>query len=208
MNICVFGGGGKTGHFGPDFCARARSQGHDVTVISHQAHDDCVVADFGQTQSVVNCFQKIATTKSLDLVLYNTTAPSFPDQPTCFDGSHLCQEQGWIDTVRIHAMIPHAVSLCAMQHMPAGSAVVFMTSGLSWEHDRNYATWAAGYAGGKAMQNHLMLALAQHNDHDIVFTSVAPHFVPETYPAIFDKIYDHVMNLDASFNGRIHRVWD
>jgi len=78
---------------------------------------------------------------------------------------------------------------------------------MSWEHQRDYSTWAAGYAGGKAMQNHLMLALAQHNPHGIVFTSVAPHFTTKTYAAIFDKIYNHVTNIRADHNGQVCTFW-
>jgi NAD(P)-dependent dehydrogenase (short-subunit alcohol dehydrogenase family) len=207
MNICVFGGGGPPGKFGPDFCSRARSQGHTVHTISHRDHPHSITADFGNTQDVVDKFQSVAAAVPLDLVLYNTTAASWPDQPGCFDGTQHYQEHAWQDTVRIHAGIPHAVSLCAMQYLKPGSGVVFMTSGMSWEHQRDYSTWAAGYAGGKAMQNHLMLALAQHNPHGIVFTSVAPHFTTETYSTIFDKIYNHVTNIRASHNGQVCTFW-
>jgi len=74
MNICVFGGGGPAGRFGPDFCSRARSQGHTVHTISHRDHPNCITANFGNTQDVVDKFQSVAAMVPLDLVLYNTTA--------------------------------------------------------------------------------------------------------------------------------------
>jgi NAD(P)-dependent dehydrogenase (short-subunit alcohol dehydrogenase family) len=208
MNICVFGGGGEPGRFGPDFCDRARSQGHTVYTISHQAHDHSVVADFECTEDVVAKFTAVASTANLDLVVYNTTAPSYPDQSHCFVAGHEYQEQAWMQTVRIHAAIPHAVGLSALRYMRQGTAVVFMTSGISWEPNRTYSTWAAGYAGGKAMQNHLMLAMAQHNNRGIIFTSISPHFTPQTYPTVFEKIYQHIMAIGPEHNGEICRIWN
>lgn len=208
MNICVFGGGGSLGRFGPDFCQRATGDGHNVYTISHTDHPASITANFANTADVVHQFESVASKITLDLVIYNTTASGYPDQPNCFAADHEYQEQHWLDSVRIHAAIPHAVALKSMQYMQPGSAMVFMTSGISWEHDRTYSTWAAGYAGGKAMQNHLMLALAQHNNRGMIFTSIAPHFTPQTYPNIFEKIYQHVMTIDQQHNGQVLRFWN
>jgi nucleoside-diphosphate-sugar epimerase len=55
MNIVVIGGG-KPGKFGNDFCNRARSEGHDVYVISHKDYGTNdpkhIVADFDNPTSI------------------------------------------------------------------------------------------------------------------------------------------------------------
>lgn len=230
MNICIFGGNSPVGRFGRDFTDRVRKDGHSVYVISHNVAEvypmpsglvatelvpydkNHVFTDFYYTTSVINAFNKVtADVDNLDLILYNSNSGSYPGDVNDFHVDSVFREKSWYDTIRTHAVIPHGVALSALKKMSAGSKFVFMTSNLSYHADRDFCTEEAGYAGGKAAQNQLMLALANHNKQGVIFTAISPYFryhEIEKYTKVFENVYNHILNLSEKDNGKIKEIFN
>lgn len=222
MKICVIGGNGEVGRFGRDFCDLARADGHEVYVLSHDGHmptdpplipfdDKHVFAKFGNSSKVyVKAFNDLLKdVDKLDIMLYNSNSWSYPSEIDQFQSTSSFIENGWEHAIRIHAAIPHALSLAALHKMDSTSKVVFVTSGLSFTLDRDYCTEEAGYAGCKGAQNQLMIALAHHNDKGVTFTSFAPDFSyhnPKYYQETLGKVYNHVMTVGPEMNGKIVEI--
>lgn len=213
MNIVVVGGGTPE-KFGNDFVLRARSQGHRVLVISHQQYQDpdLIVADFGQLQSVVDAFKTITNSvDNIDLLLYNSNCPSYPNKVDDFKSTAIVNEKRYSDVLRIHAMIPHAVTVECSKKMQTGSRVVYMTS---WSAlNFKSSEWAdnVGYAGGKAYQTRLMMAFAKYNDRGLTCSAVYPHFDysdKTKYQGVFDQVYNYIITHDKTYNGKIVGISD
>jgi hypothetical protein len=90
--------------------------------------------------------------------------------------------------------------------MSAGSKIVFLTTRMALEFERIEYTEFAGYAGLKAAQTHLMIALAHHNDRGALVSSVSPHFQYDDrskYEAVFRRVCDYILEFDQTQNGKI-----
>lgn len=211
MNICVFGGGGVPGKFGYDFCVRTQQDGHHVVVISHKLHPNAHInhytADFSNVENVVGCFENQCKQTPFDLILYNSTCQSYPDNNYCLTDRRSFDYKSWQTTIQIHAVIPHAVALCAQQYVQPTAAMVFFTTGLALHAYRDKHTSMVGYAGGKALQHHLMIGLAGTLPRRMIYTSVSPHFDPKTYSSVFSKIYNHLTHITPEWNGKYLEVW-
>jgi len=208
MKICVFGPGNQPGRFGYDFCERARAAGHEVTAFSHLPHQGHVLIDYNDIAGTVEKFEQVITGQDTQLVLYNATCASYPSWDQAFGRDHKIQQDHWYHAVNVHAVLPHALALCAQRHMPKNSAMIFMGSGMARAFDRDHNTNLAGYAGGKAMQTHLMLSLAHHNTNDMIFSSIFPYFGAEVYDSVLNKIFDHATNIDRTSNGKIFEIYN
>lgn len=208
MNICVFGGGGQQGKFGYDFCERARSQGHAVTVFSHRAQGDNIVVDYTDIKDVVSKFEAVLVKSPVDLVLYNSTASNYANNVEHFGANHEFVPAGWTQTLMVPVIVPHALAIMAQRHMPGTGAMVFMGSSLARSMDRTDFTALAGYAGGKALQTHLMIALAHNSSNKMTFSSIFPYLGQPSYPSVFDKIYNHLLHITPEWNGRIFEVYN
>jgi NAD(P)-dependent dehydrogenase (short-subunit alcohol dehydrogenase family) len=215
MNIVVIGGG-KPGKFGNDFCNRARSEGHDVYVISHKDYGTNdpkqIVADFNNVAEFLEKFKNLTNhLDKIDVLLYNSNGHSYPGRPEELQstgGSSLAQ---WEKALRLHVAIPHALAIEALKKMTKGCGIVFMTSGMSYDLKRTNWTANVGYAGFKGMQNHLMIGLAHHNDKEAIVTCIAPHFPydnAEKYSNVLNIAYEYITNLTEENNGRIRGIWD
>ncbi len=213
MNIVVVGGG-QPGKFGNDVVLRARSQGHRVLVISHQPYQDpdLAVADFGQVASVIDAFKTVtAGIDTVDLMLYNSNCASYPNKTADFNSTAIVNEERYFDALRIHAVIPHAVTVECSKKMQAGGRVVYMSSWSALNFKNS--DWAdnVGYAGGKAYQTRLMMAFAKHNDRGLICSAVYPHFDyadKEKYQGVFDQVYNYMTTHDKSYNGKIVGISD
>jgi NAD(P)-dependent dehydrogenase (short-subunit alcohol dehydrogenase family) len=210
MNICVIGGGSKEGRFGRDFCDRARSDGHDVYVLSHRPSAENnsrhTWADFDSVDAVVAAFKQLtADLAHIDIFVYNSKPTSeFPGQPEHFVYKRQSVTALWHKTIDGHAVLPHLLSMAALKKMSDRSKLVFLVSGLATNFDRDYYTHCVGYATGKAAQAFLMLAFAHHNDRGAIATAVSPHFDnPDTYKNVFDGVYRYILNMDHEQNGKI-----
>jgi hypothetical protein len=215
MNIVVIGGG-KPGKFGNDFCNRARSEGHDVYVISHKDYGTNdpkhVVAPFNNVGAFLEAFKNLTKDlDTIDILLYNSNANSYPGRPDELQSTGSVSLEKWVQAMTLNAVIPHSVSLEALKKMSKGSGIVFMTSGMSYDLSRKDWTANVGYAGFKGVQNHLMIGLANHNDKGAVVTCVSPHFPydnAEKYSMVFNHTYNYITTLTEESNGKIRGIWD
>jgi hypothetical protein len=215
MNIVVIGGG-KPGKFGNDFCNRARSEGHDVYVISHKDYGTNdpkhIVADFSSEVSIKQSF--LSLTKDLekiDLFLYNSNAHHYPGRPDELQSTATISKEKWVEALTMHVVIPHVLAIESLKKMTAGCGIVFMTSGMSYDLKRKEWTSNVGYAGLKGMQNHLMIGLAHNNDKGAIATCVSPHFPydnAENYSMVFNHVYNYITTLTEESNGKIRGIWD
>lgn len=219
MNICVIGGGGSKGRFGRDFCDRARDQGHNVYVLSHRDHNHNdprqLWASFDDLDNVLTRFvQLIEPIDHIDIFIYSSTSDvgSFPHLSRHFKSTtKVDYANGWHNTIDIHATIPHLLCVAALNKMSDTSKLVFMVSGLAMHFDRDDWTETVGYAAGKAAQIFLMLAFSAHNDCNAISTAISPHFDytnPDHYGIIFNKVYDHILNMDRMQNGKIKNFYN
>jgi len=215
MNIVVIGGG-QPGKFGNDFCNRARSEGHDVYVISHKDYGTNdpkhIVADFDNVNDFLSKFKNLTNhLEKIDLLLYNSNAHSYPGRPDELQSTGNVSTDKWEKALRFHVVIPHAIALESLKKMTKGSSIVFMTSGMSYDLSRKNWTANVGYAGFKGMQNHLMIGLANNNDKGAIVTCVSPHFPyddAEKYSMVFNHTYDYITSLTEESNGKIRGIWD
>lgn len=213
MNICVIGGGGPKGRFGRDFCDRARLEGHNVYVLSHRHYfprrPRHMHADFSTPNDVVKQFEQLtADIDHIDIFVYNSTptTPTTPNYPAEFRSNSIVNPSEWHNTINIHAIVPHMLSVCALKKMSSASKIVFLVTGLSMNHDRDFYTELVGYATGKSAQIFLMLALANHNDRGAVATAISPHFDREDtkfYEWTVDQAYKYITKIDTAQNGKI-----
>lgn len=211
MNILVIGGGAK-GRFGNDFVNRARDDGHRVLVVSHKDHgydnEDHVVADFNSTEDVMQTVENLLSKiDKLDIFLYNTVAGAGPWIPEHFQStSKFFPESDWLFNLRVNVIIPNNLSIIALKKMSKGSKLVFMTTGRSYYIEDTSDPHIPSYYGGKAFQNHIMIGFGMYNDKGAIASSITGHFDypnPEVYRILFEKAYQHVMNLDESHNGKV-----
>jgi hypothetical protein len=214
MNIVVIGGG-SPGKFGNDFCNRARSEGHDVYVISHKDYGTNdpkqVVADFSNeinvTQTFLNLTQSI---DQIDLFLYNSNYYHYPGRADELKSTANISKKNWVDSLTMHVVIPHMLVIESLKKMTKGSKIVFMTTGMSFSLNRTSWTANVGYAGFKGIQNQLMLGLADHNDKEAIATCVAPHFPYDNvdeYKIVLNNVYEYIMNLSEINNRKIRCIW-
>jgi len=210
MNICVIGGGGEPGRFGRDFCDRARSDGHNVYVLSHRPsaenNSQHTWVSFDSVTGVVDAFEQLtAELAHIDIFVYNSKpVQEFPGQPENFVSTCAAVPSEWHKTIDGHAVLPHLLSIAALKKMSDHSKLVFLVSGLATDFDRDYYTYCVGYATGKAAQVFLMLAFANYNDRGAIATAVSPHFDnPDTYKNVFDNTYRYILNMDHKQNGKI-----
>lgn len=207
MNILVIGGG-EPGKFGSDFVLRARSEGHNVRVLSHRKRrdTDCAV-NFSSTEDVIN---KIKSSDSIDIMIYNTSVFGYPNEPQNYTAGTIVNEKLYLFNFRLHVTIPHAIATAAMNHMDGGK-IMFITSDMVHDKERNKYLEHVGYCGGKAYQHQLMLALAEYNDKDITVSSISPFFnynVKDEYKSVFNKVYDYVFDHGKEMNGKIFECFD
>jgi hypothetical protein len=210
MNIVVFGGG-EPGKFGNDFCRMARREGHNVFILSHKdyangdpqhMHTEC-----RERQYVVEDFNRLTESiDHIDIFLYNGRMDGYPGWPEHFKSTAKVSSDMWYNNLHFTVILPHILSIEALKKMSEGSKIVFLTTGLATELDRTKWTELAGYAGLKAAQNHLMIALANHNDRGAFVCSISPHFPYEDrnrYNIVCRKVYENILGFNSKQNGKI-----
>jgi NAD(P)-dependent dehydrogenase (short-subunit alcohol dehydrogenase family) len=216
MNIVVIGGG-EPGKFGHDFCSQARAHGHNVCVLSHKKYDTCdsrhMYADFADPDNVRSKFLELtAPLDQIDLFVYCTNNGAYPDKVTSLASTGHVDRNAWQYSMDVHVVIPHMLSLEALKKMNESCAIVYMTTGLSYDFSNKTYEYSkyVGYAGLKGAQNHLMIGLADHNDKGAIVTSVASHFMydqPARYRIIFDQVYEYMTTLTKANTGKIRQIW-
>lgn len=222
MNIVVVGGGTR-GKFGNDFVVRARNEGHNVVIISHKSNDTNdqfqFITDYSSVEAVVEIFTEATKNfDKIDIMVYNVNAgtyPSFGNNKFIRNGRPLTYnwvEQSYYKSLRLHVIYPHVLISECYKKMSEGCKIIFLTTYLALDFKRIAYTNHAGYAGAKSFQTHLMLGLAHNeNDKKIIFSSMTPHFDYnnlDKYKAVFDTLYEYVINHGSDMNGKIVACWD
>lgn len=212
LNICVIGGGTK-GRFGNDFCLRAKSEGHNVYILSHKNYGNNdpnhLDADFDTGSNVVSRFEElIKNIEHLDIFLYNTVSGKGPwDENDFKSTSKFFSEDDWLYNLRINTIIPYNLSICALKKMNADSKLIYMTTGRSFNMDDDNPPFIPSYYGTKAFANHIMKAFSAYNDKQAIATSITGNFTYhddlERYSKTLQNAYNHIMNIDRTHNGKI-----
>lgn len=205
MNIVVVGGG-EPGKFGNDFVCRSKTEGHIVHSISHRKRVGSVFANFTNIDDVIS---KLPV-DHIDILLYNTSVDGYPNIPQNFHSGQQINEKLYEYSFRVHCIIPHAVCNAAMERMDGGK-IVFVTTDMIHDPERSKYLDHLGYAGGKAYQHQLMLALAEHNNKNVTVSSISPMFNYNNqgeYRRSFDKAYDYILTHGPEYNGKIFECFD
>lgn len=202
MNIVVIGGG-TPGHFGSDFCARARSQGHNLAQLSHKNHNtghpQDYYADCAHTTAMsLKALDRMTDCMgNIDLFLFNTVAGAGPWNPEDFTTkSRRFSEREWLFNLRVNVILPYDLTIRALAKMNSQSKIVYMTTGRSMNVNDDSPPFIASYYGAKAWANHVMKSFAVDNDRGATVLSLTTHFDygnPEAYWPVFDRAYEFIM---------------
>lgn len=208
MNIVVLGGG-TTGKFGNDFVKKARGEGHRVIVLSHKDHgtgnsDDRVI-DYNNLNSSKMTLQTVGQDMpSVDIVLFNQNGGGYPfSVDDLFGHPDITQ---YTRNMAAHAAIPQLIVVTLLNNLHDDSKVVFMSSTMAFEYDRNKAVSMVGYPAGKSFATHLMTSMARTRPKKITFSAICPFFLyhdVEKYQQTLKHLYDYILNHDDTFNGKI-----
>ena len=207
MNIVVIGGG-EPGKFGNDFCNRARSEGHRVFILSHKNYHNQDplhhYADFTNPDVVVDAFNKLTKNiDQIDLFVFNTNGYGGPGFPSDFKSTASINIDSYNTGIYYTVILPHLLTVEAFKKMSTGSRFAFLSTRMALEYKRTMYTEMAAYAGTKAYQIHLMIALSHHNDKGAIGTTVCPHFPydePDNYKKVFDMTYTYILNFEKNAN--------
>jgi NAD(P)-dependent dehydrogenase (short-subunit alcohol dehydrogenase family) len=210
LNAIVVGGGSKFGRYVVD---NLRALGYQVYILSHQDYGTKdpmhLSANFKNTNDVKSQFQKILEQiDTLDLFLYVSNFDFGPGRPEHFDVSTLNVEKMWFDTIRVNVVLPHELSLLSLQKTHRDSKIVFMTSGLAYEFERDDYTEMAAYAGSKAALNHLMTGLSSYNKE--IICALSPHFPldnEELKIKAYHNAFTRLVSLSRADKGKIIKLY-
>ena len=211
-NIVLIGGG-TPGRIGRMLGDRLSDEGHAVYTLSHMDHGmpRSAVADFGDADDALSKFRALtADLDRIDVLFFNSNPRAQVNGEGCWKSTGWVDKDLWLAMFTGHVVIPHMISLAALSKMDADSVILFMSTGMSMEVPRDGWTDLAGYASAKAAQNHLMLALARHNDRDAKAAAVFPiidYGDPDRLSSVFDRIHHLVTSFDPALSGTIVKVY-
>lgn len=216
MNILVIGPGQTSGKFGKDFCELARNDGHDVFTISHgyskKVESTQIFADFNHIESMEHAFDELTKEVAhLDMMLYNSNHVDIPNETQMFTETSTVPATAYRESLQIQVICPHFFAIKALSKMTSGDRIVFMTTGLTYARfDENAYTARyahhVGYIGSKSYQNALMMGLAEHNQKNVIVSSIAPHFPyedPAKYNIVLGQTYRRIMKITDIDNANV-----
>jgi hypothetical protein len=217
MNILVIGPGQVSGKFGKDFCELARTNGHNVFTISHgnslKVDTYHAYANFNDFESMENAFNQVTKNVAhIDMMLYNSNhSGQFMNEKQMFNETSIVQVEAYKASLQIQVICPHFFATKVLTKMSVGDRIVFMTTGLTHamfeEHsDRARYVHHVGYIGSKCYQNALMMGLAEHNNKNVIATSISPHFPYEDhakYKIVLGQTYRRIMKITDADNGKV-----
>ena len=215
MNICIIGGGQN---FGKVISDKFRNDGHSVYVLSHTEHenmdDNHRSCNFSNPLKVVDTFKElISNVDTIDVLLYNTNGNSGPSEEISFTSNcpdYVYQIKNWNYSLNTGVIIPHLLSVECLKKMNESSKIVFMTTYMARHFDRDSFKNLASYAGMKAVQNHLMIALAEYNDKKATIFSIEP-YLPRHDVEVFDKnvgrIYSELISMNREHSGKLISIF-
>lgn len=210
MNVVVIGGS-ETGKFGNDLVRQLRNDAHTVKVLSHRKRDeDAAVANFTSLENVIECFNELVKDiNSIDILVYNSSINAWPNSAEHYKKNATIKENLYQYGFKIHAVIPHAIAIEALNKMTDTGRIVFVTTDMIYDKARTEHIDMVGYAGGKSYQHHLMLALAKYSG--VTVSSISPFFDyanAEKYKQVFNKTYKYVVTHNKEYNGKVFDCWD
>ena len=214
MNVVIIGGGQK---FGKSIADKFRSNNDSVYILSHKnygSNTNHFYANFLDYKSVATATDKlIGNLDKIDILLYCTNFDYGPcaDNDFCSKTEIDAVADRWQKSILIQAVIPHIISIIALQKMDKNSKIIFMTSHIAFEVPRNYCTSSVGHPGGKASQNHLMFALSHYNDKDASVYSISTHLDFDDlneYNARVDKIFNNIKSFNKEYSGHIIEIYN
>jgi NAD(P)-dependent dehydrogenase (short-subunit alcohol dehydrogenase family) len=216
-NVVIIGGGQKSGRMIAD---RFRDNGDTVRVLSHRVYPDSTTADFTSTADVLTKFRELTQDlATIDVFFYNTNHHAGPTTESDFKkNSDSCSpqqiqdrykviEDDWHKNAHIGMVLPNLLTVAALEKMTSSSVGVYITTYISYGdlNLTNPYTHLLSYKGVKAVQNHMMLAFAAHNDAGATFFSVAPHYPyedPTLLEVVIDNVYRAVQTASPEDNGK------
>lgn len=215
MNICIIGGGQN---FGKVIADKFRSAGHGVYVLSHTEHENMdknhKSSNFANPLKVVDTFKELTKDlEKIDVLLYNTNGNSGPSEEISFTSKcpdYVYQIKNWNYSLNTGVIIPHLLSVEALKKMDDTSKIVFMTTYMARHFDRDSFKNLASYAGMKAVQNHLMIAMAEYNDKKATIFSIEPYLpmnVTEVYEKNVDRIFNELTSTDIERSGKLISIF-
>jgi NAD(P)-dependent dehydrogenase (short-subunit alcohol dehydrogenase family) len=227
MNIVIIGGSKKLGKY---LANSFSALNHKVFILSHQVEDfpttdipDChLYANFNDRINLISKFDKlIHNIEKIDIFIYCSTYQASVDNYARFKSNNIeSVEEYWIKNLQVNVTIPHDLIRRSLLKMDHNCKVVFFTTGLTIDFNRQEnLEWShyAEYAGTKSAQNHLMLAFATNNDKKVTFFSISPHFTEETVNTYVQNplikwsygslIIDAILNSDHLVNGKILPIY-
>lgn len=208
MNIVVLGGG-KPGKFGNDFVNKARQEGHRVIVLSHKDYatgvNDDMIISYHNLDATKEVLAKVAIEMpSIDIMLFNQNGGGYPDSVE--DLFSEPNTQYYANTLQAHVVMPHLLVACLYANLKEGSKVVFMSSTMAFEYQREHYLSGVGYPSGKSFATHLMSSMARSRTKPVTFSAICPFFIyndRNLYTQAFENLYKHIFEHDDNSNGKI-----
>jgi len=113
-----------------------------------------------------------------------------------------------VNAVNSTMLIPHLLTLAALEKMSSTSRCVYFTTYLSYADINQYKLHSehVAYRGTKSVQNFIMLAFAQHNQAGATFVSLSPHYPYDRADLLelaIDRVYTTLNSISAKDNGTI-----
>lgn len=213
-NILVFGGGSPN-KFGNMFVTEARKAGHTVINVSHKDygtdHPDDLVLYYRNNnikglETISNKILEKFQTK-IHLILFNQNPTAYPF--TVGELRKLPSTRYYYDLIYGHIMVPHYILSVLDCRLDERSKVMFMASMMAWNYNADSA--AVGYPGIKSMLAHMMKKLSKSRIKKVTYSMVHPNLgynEPNFYETTFQPLYDHILNHDDTYNGKIINMFN
>ena len=207
MNIVVVGGG-TVGKFGNDFVKKARSEGHRVINLSHidhqTGHADDREINYKNLDINKPVLAQVANDLGdIDIILFNQNGPCYPDTiEHLFGYPNL---YNYHETMMSKVIMPHLIISLLYNNLKEGSKVVYLSSSMAFEYERQHYQAGAGYPGAKSFGAHLILSMARTRTKNVTFSIVCPFFIyndPDQYSQALENIYKYVFVHDDTYNGK------
>jgi len=180
---------------------------HTVHLLSQKDYGkpNTTVIDWSDPVEAVKQFETlIEDITHIDLILFNQRGNNFPSTDNHFTSSakkefkflHQTLEK-FYDNYNTKVIIPHLMTIYALDKMDETSSVVYVSSGMGFEVPRPHHPSATGYAAECASLNQMMFGFAKCNDKKAKFAALMPIFDyndKKQIKNVTKYIYETIMN--------------
>jgi NAD(P)-dependent dehydrogenase (short-subunit alcohol dehydrogenase family) len=213
MNIVILGGG-TPNKFGHDFALAARACGHRVVIFSHKKNGlddpDQHVIDYDDLDATAKVFaQALDEFSQIDIILLNQNGTTYPRDAATIP---IVDVASYTHSFNLYVVAGHLLVSKAYWKLADGSKVVYMSTGLAFQHtreqfcDMNHFS----YSGYKSLMTHVIMGFAHNRRKKTIFTVLSPHFPYEdhdNYKKVFAVCRDWIFDHDESANGTTSLAW-